>query len=108
MTDTDVHDGKGKGEQSVKQRYFDGLQRCNQCGEYSISEESSREIARTNSSNVVHVCGTSVKNKGGAHGHKRVDCPVKTVAHLDSESVIEPNEEPTGIESLEWLLRIGT
>ena len=26
------HDGKGKGEQSVKQRYFDGY--CNQCGEY--------------------------------------------------------------------------
>ena len=25
------------------------------------------------------------------------------VAHLESESVIEPNEEPTGIESLEWL-----
>ena len=26
------HDGKGKGEQSVKQRYLDGY--CNQCGEY--------------------------------------------------------------------------
>ena len=25
------------------------------------------------------------------------------MAHLESESVIEPNEEPTGIESLEWL-----
>ena len=37
-------------------------------------------------------------NMCGAHGHKRVDCPVKTVAHLESESVIEPNEEPTGIE----------
>ena len=41
--------------------------------------------------------------KCGAHGHKRVDGPVKTVPHLESESVIEPNEEPTGIESLEWL-----
>ena len=40
-------------------------------------------------------------NMCGAHGHKRVDCPVKTVAHLESESVIEPNEEPTGIESLD-------
>ena len=35
--------------------------------------------------------------------HKRVDCPVKTVAHLESESVTEPNEEPAEIESLEWL-----
>ena len=26
------HDDKGKGEESVKQRYFDGY--CNQCGEY--------------------------------------------------------------------------
>ena len=26
-----------------------------------------------------------------------------SLQHLDSESVIEPNEEPTGIESLEWL-----
>ena len=25
------------------------------------------------------------------------------LSHLESESVIEPNEEPTGIESLEWL-----
>ena len=25
------------------------------------------------------------------------------MAHLESESVIEPNEEPTEIESLEWL-----
>ena len=24
-------------------------------------------------------------------------------AHLESESVMAPNEEPTGIESLEWL-----
>ena len=42
-------------------------------------------------------------NKCGAHGHKRVDCPVKTVALQESESVIEPREEPAGIESLEWL-----
>ena len=37
------------------------------------------------------------------HMHERVDCLVKTVAHLESESVVEPNEEPAGIESLEWL-----
>ena len=36
------------------------------------------------------------------HGHKRVDCPVETVAPLESESVTEPNEEPAEIESLEW------
>ena len=35
--------------------------------------------------------------------HKRVDCPDKTVAHLQSESVTEPDEEPTEVESLEWL-----
>ena len=40
--------------------------------------------ARTNSS--IDTC-----SKCGAHGHKRVDCPVKTVAHLVSESVIDPN-----------------
>ena len=28
---------------------------------------------------------------------------LKTVAHLESESVTEPNEEPAEIESLEWL-----
>ena len=37
------------------------------------------------------------------HMDTRVDCPVKTVAHLESESVTEPNEEPAGIESLEGL-----
>ena len=41
-------------------------------------------------------------NECGAHGHKRVDCPVETVAPLESESVTEPNEEPAEIESLEW------
>ena len=43
------------------------------------------------------------RNERGPHGHKRVDCLVKTVAHLESESVIEPNEGPTEIESLKWL-----
>ena len=52
---------------------------------------------RTNSS-MARVC-----DKCGAHERKIVDCPVETVAHLESESVIEPNEEPTGTESLEWL-----
>ena len=31
------------------------------------------------------------------------DCLVKTVAHLESESVTEQNEKPAEIESLEWL-----
>ena len=79
------HDGKGKGEQSVKQRYFDGC--CNQCGEYGHKKP---DCAGKNK----FFNGTC--KKCGAHGHKRVDCPVKTVAHLESESVIEPNEEPTG------------
>ena len=30
----------------------------------------------------------------------------KTVAHLASGSVTEPNEEPAGIESLEWLFAL--
>ena len=76
------HDGKGKGEQSVKQRYFDGY--CNQCGEYGHKQPN---------------CAGKNKFFNGTW----VECPVKTVAHLESESVIEPNEEPAGIESLEWL-----
>ena len=28
---------------------------------------------------------------------------LKTVGHLESDSVTEPSEEPAGIESLEWL-----
>ena len=94
---TPRHDGKGKGEQAVKQRYVDGY--CNQCGEYAHKKP---DCAGKNK----FFNGTCIKC--GAHGHMRVDCPVKTVAHLESESVIEPNEEPAGIESLEWLLRIGT
>ena len=86
------HDGKGKGDQSVKQRYFDGY--CNQCGEYGHKKP---DCAGKNK----FFNGTC--NKCGAHGRKRVDCLVKTVAHLESESVIGPNEEPTRIESLEWL-----
>ena len=86
------HDGKGKGEQSVKQRYFDGY--CNQCGEYGHRKPDP-------SGKNKFFNGTC--NKCGADGHKRVDCLVKTVAHLESESVIEPNVEPAGIESLEWL-----
>ena len=78
------HDGKGKGEQSVKQRHFDGY--CNPCGEYGHKKP---DCAGKNT----FFNGT--RNKCGAHGHKRVDCLVKTVAHL--------NEEPTEIESLEWL-----
>ena len=91
MTDPDTT-AQGKGEQSVKQRYFDGY--CNQCGEYGHKKP---DCAGKNK----FFSGTC--NTCGAHGHKRFDCPVKTVAHLESESVIEPNEEPTGIESLEWL-----
>ena len=86
------HDGKDKGEQSVKQRYFDG--NCNLCGEYGHKKP---DCAGKNK----FFNGTC--NKCGAHGHKRVDCPVKTMAYLQSEPVIEPNEEPTRIESLEWL-----
>ena len=52
--------------------------------------------ARTNSS-MVRV--TSVEHMGT----RELTVLLKTVAHLESESVIEPNEEPTGIESLEWL-----
>ena len=91
-SDRPRHDGNGKGEQSVKQRYFDGY--CNQCGEHGHKKP---DCAGKNK----FFNGTC--NKCGAHGHKRVDCLVTTVAHLESESVIEPNEEPTGIESLEWL-----
>ena len=80
------HDGKGKGEQSVKQRYFDGY--CNQCGEYGHKKPD---------------CAGKNIFFNGTHGHKRVDCPVKTVTHLESESVTEPSEEPAEIESLEWL-----
>ena len=36
-------------------------------------------------------------------GTRELTVLLKTVAHLESESVIEPNEEPAGIESLEWL-----
>ena len=90
--DRNRHDGKGKGEQPVKQRHFDAY--CNQCGEDGHKQPD---------------CAGKSKffnctcNKCGAHGHKRVDCPVKTVAHLESGSVIEPNEEPAEIESLEWV-----
>ena len=83
------HDGKGKSEQSVKQRYFDGY--CNQCGEYGHKKP---DCAGKNK------FFTGTCNKCGAQEHKRVDCSVKRVAHLESESVIEPNEEPAGIESL--------
>ena len=86
------HDGKGKGEQSVKHRYFDGY--CNQCGEYGHKKP---DCAGKNK----FFNGTC--NKCGAREHKRVDCLVETVAHLESESVTEPNEEPAEIESLEWL-----
>ena len=86
------HDGKGKSEQSVKQRYFDGYN--NQRGEYGHKKPDCS--GKNNFFN-----GTCTKC--GAHEHKIVDCPVKTVAHLESESVNEPDEEPTGLESLEWL-----
>ena len=36
-------------------------------------------------------------------GTRELTVLLKTVAHLESESVIEPNEEPTEIESLEGL-----
>ena len=36
-------------------------------------------------------------------GTRELTVLFKTVAHLESESVIEPNEEPAGIESVEWL-----
>ena len=85
------HDGKGKGEQSIKQRYLDGY--CNQCGESGYKKPDCAGKKK-------FFNGTC--NMCGAHGHKRVDCLVKTVAHRESESVTEPNEEPTGIESLEW------
>ena len=91
MTDPDTT-AKAKGEQSVKQRYFDGYG--NQCGECGHKKP---DCAGKNK----FFNGTC--NKCGAHGHKRVDCLDKTVAHLESESVIEPNEEPAGIEFLEWL-----
>ena len=93
--DRSRHDGKGKGEQSVQQRYFDG--NCNQCGENGHTKP---DCAGKNK----FFNGTC--NRCGAHGHKRVDGPVKAVAHLESESVIESNDEPTGIESLEWLFAL--
>ena len=82
------HDGKGKGkgEQSVKQRYFDRY--CNQCGEYGHKKPD---------------CAGKNKFFNGTGNKCGVDCPVETVAHLESESVMEPNEEPAGTESLEWL-----
>ena len=83
---------KAKSEHSVKQRYFNGY--CNQCGEYGSKKPDCADKNK-------FFNGTC--NTCGAHGHKRVDSPVKTVAHLESESVTEPNEEPTGVESLEWL-----
>ena len=85
------HDGKGKSEQSVKQGHFDGY--CNHCGEYGHKKPDC--AGKSKFSN-----GTC--NKCGAHGHERVDCLVKAVAHLESESVTEPNEEPAEIEPLEW------
>ena len=88
------HDGKGKDEQSVKQRYFDGY--CNQCGHKKPDCAGKNKFFN----------GTC--NKCGAHGHKRVDCPVKTVAHLESESVIEPNGEPAGNRVFGISLRSGT
>ena len=90
--DRNRHDGKGKGEQPVKQRHFDGY--CNQCDEYGHKKPDC--VGKSKFFN-----GTC--NKCGAQGPKRVDCLVKAVAHLESESVIEPNEEPAEIESLEWL-----
>ena len=54
---------------------------------------------RTNSS-MARV--TSVEHMGT----RELTVLLKTVAHLESESVIEPNEEPTGIESLEWLYEL--
>ena len=75
------HDGKGKGEQSVKQRYIDGY--CNQCGEHGHKKP---DCAGKNT----FFYGTC--KKCAALGHKRVDCRVKTVALLESESVIEPKK----------------
>ena len=82
------------GEQSVKQRHFDGYR--NQCGEHGHKKPDCASKTKFSS-------GTC--NNCGAHGNKRIDCPVllKTVAHLQSESVTELNEEPTEVESLEWL-----
>ena len=82
------HDGNGKGEQPVEQRYFAVY--CNQCGEDGHKKPDCAGKSK-------FFNGTC--NKCGAHGHKRVDCPVKSVAHLESESVTEPNEEPPEIES---------
>ena len=65
---------------------------CNQCGAYGHKKP---DCAGRNK----FFNGTC--NKCGAHGHKTVDCPVKMVAHLESESVTEPNEEPAESESLE-------
>ena len=48
--DRNKHDSKGKGEQPVKQRHFDGY--CNQCGEYGHQNQTAQ--ARANSS-MAHV-----------------------------------------------------
>ena len=90
--DRNRHDGKGKGEQPVKQRHFDGY--CNQCGQYGHKKPG----ANSSMARVTNV----------EHMDTRVDCPVKTVAHLESESVTEPIEEPAEIESLEWLQHWST
>ena len=87
------HNGKGKSEQSVKQRYFDGY--CNQCGEYGHKKP---DCAGKNK----FFNGTC--NKCGARGHNRV----KTVAHLESESVIEPERGANWNRVFGMASRIGT
>ena len=57
--------------------------------------------ARTNSS-MARV--TSVEHRGT----RELTVLLKTVAHLEYESVIEPNEEPAGIRVFGMALRIGT
>ena len=81
-----------KNKQSIKQQQFDKY--CNQCGEYGHKKQDCAGKSK-------FFKGTC--NKCGAHVHKKVDCPAKKVAHLESESVTEPSEEPAEIESLEWL-----
>ena len=57
---------------------------CNQCGEYGHKKPDCAGKSK-------FVNGTC--DMCGAHGHKRVDSPTETVAHLQSESVTEPNED---------------
>ena len=89
--DRNKHDSKGKGEQSVKQRHFDGY--CNQCGEYGHKKPDCTGKSK--------FCNGTC-NKCGAHEIKGVDCPAEKVAHLQSESVTEPNEEPSQLKLNLW------